>query len=107
MSPGWATESWPDVIDVVTVDLAYLAVADLVPQLEGLRLGDGADRVAVVKPMYELGLPMPPTDRAVLGHAVDRATAALANGRWRVLGAIESPVRGSGGAVEFLVHARR
>src|SRR5207302_2622448 len=50
----------PDTIEVVTLDLSYLALADAVPQLEALRLDPQADAVALVKPQFELGLARPP-----------------------------------------------
>jgi TlyA family rRNA methyltransferase/putative hemolysin len=43
-------------VDVMTLDLSYLSVAEAVPQLEAVRMAPDADLVALVKPMYELGL---------------------------------------------------
>jgi 23S rRNA (cytidine1920-2'-O)/16S rRNA (cytidine1409-2'-O)-methyltransferase len=97
----------PDRIGIVTVDLSYLSVARLAPQLESLGFERDADLVALVKPMYELGLAAPPDDPALRREAVARAGRALAATGWRVAGSIESPVRGARGAVEHLLHARR
>jgi 23S rRNA (cytidine1920-2'-O)/16S rRNA (cytidine1409-2'-O)-methyltransferase len=98
-------EAVPDTIDVVTLDLSYLAVADAVPQLEALRLAADADAVALVKPQFELGLAAPPEDDARLGTAVERACEGFARAGWTVAGVIETPVPGGRGAREFLVHA--
>ena len=54
----------PDEVEVVTLDLSYLALADAVPQLDRLRLGRGADAVALVKPQFELGLVATPRSEA-------------------------------------------
>jgi 23S rRNA (cytidine1920-2'-O)/16S rRNA (cytidine1409-2'-O)-methyltransferase len=95
-------------IDIVTMDLSYLSIADAAPQLETLRLAGGADLVAVVKPMFELGAASPPTDgrqlRRALRHAVEGVEL---DGRWQVVGTARSPVTGARGAQEWLLHARR
>jgi 23S rRNA (cytidine1920-2'-O)/16S rRNA (cytidine1409-2'-O)-methyltransferase len=96
-----------DTIEVFTLDLSYLSVAAAAPQLETLSIADDADLVALVKPMFELGLEAPPTDRARLQGAVARASEGIEHGPWEVVGRTASPVRGSNGAVEFFVHARR
>ena len=97
----------PDAIDVFTVDLSYLSLTDAVPQLEQTRVADAADLIALVKPMFELGLDTPPTDDVRLQEAVDRAADGIERGPWQVVGRTASPIRGSNGAVEFLIHARR
>jgi 23S rRNA (cytidine1920-2'-O)/16S rRNA (cytidine1409-2'-O)-methyltransferase len=97
----------PDRIGIVTVDLSYLSIARLAPQLGSLRLAPDADLMALVKPMYELGLATPPDDPALRREAVACAGRALAATGWRVAGSIQSPVRGARGAIEHLLHARR
>jgi 23S rRNA (cytidine1920-2'-O)/16S rRNA (cytidine1409-2'-O)-methyltransferase len=96
----------PDELEVVTLDLSYLALADAVPQLAGLRIARGCTLVALVKPQFELGLSMPPTEERVLADAVRRAIAGICGAGWQVTGSIRSPVAGSRGAIEFFVHAR-
>lgn len=97
----------PEPVDLVTLDLSYLALARAVPQLERIELARDADTIALVKPQFELGLATPPADQALLAEAGDAAAAALELCGWRVRGTIESPVRGARGAIEFLLHARR
>ena len=63
--------------------------------------------VALVKPMYELGLEHPPRRRADRRRAVASAEEGLRSAGWTPLGAIRSPVPGRRGAIEYLVHARR
>jgi predicted rRNA methylase YqxC with S4 and FtsJ domains len=57
--------------------------------------------------MFELGLAAPPTDAKDLDAALGRASIALEATGWTVLGSISSPVTGSRGAIELLLHARR
>jgi 23S rRNA (cytidine1920-2'-O)/16S rRNA (cytidine1409-2'-O)-methyltransferase len=97
----------PDQVAMITVDVSYLSLASAVPQLESLAIAGDADLVALVKPMFELALDRPPEDRERLEQAASRAEAAIGAGPWEVRGVVESPVTGSRGAVEFLLHARR
>jgi 23S rRNA (cytidine1920-2'-O)/16S rRNA (cytidine1409-2'-O)-methyltransferase len=97
----------PDAIELVTIDVSYLALAAAVPQLARVELAAGAELVALVKPQFELGLARPPRQRATLAEALDRAAAGIEAAGWRVLGGMESPLRGAGGAEELFVHARR
>lgn len=97
----------PEQADLVTLDLSYLAVARAAPQLEELSLAPGARLVAVVKPMFELGLGSPPGGDRELEEAVTRAVGGLERSGWRVTGARRSPVTGARGAAEYLLCARR
>jgi 23S rRNA (cytidine1920-2'-O)/16S rRNA (cytidine1409-2'-O)-methyltransferase len=97
----------PDAIDLVTLDLGYLSLADGVPQLNGLAFAPGADLVALVKPMFELRLGEPPEERLALDEALKRASAGVESAGWRMTGSMDSPVRGGGGAAELFLHARR
>jgi 23S rRNA (cytidine1920-2'-O)/16S rRNA (cytidine1409-2'-O)-methyltransferase len=97
----------PDAIELISLDLGFLALATGVPQLNRLELAPDADLVALVKPTAELGLPSPPQDEASIKDAVERAGAAVATAGWEVLNAVESPIRGSRGAIEWFLHGRR
>jgi 23S rRNA (cytidine1920-2'-O)/16S rRNA (cytidine1409-2'-O)-methyltransferase len=94
-------------VEVISLDLGFLALATGVPQLNQLEIAPGADLLALVKPTAELGLPSPPDDEASIQEAVRRASAAVSEAGWEVLQAVESPIRGSRGAVEWFVHGRR
>lgn len=97
----------PEPVEVLTLDLSYLALADAVPQLEAVRIAADADAVALVKPQFELGLASPPRDAARLDDARAHAAAGFARAGWDVRGVVESPVRGARGARELLLHATR
>jgi 23S rRNA (cytidine1920-2'-O)/16S rRNA (cytidine1409-2'-O)-methyltransferase len=94
-------------IGTVTMDLSYLSVADAVPQIETLSFAPDADLVALVKPMFELGLDSPPEDDRSLRRALDLAVAGVERLPWHVTGTMPSPVTGAKGAREWLMHARR
>ncbi len=94
-------------IGTVTMDLSYLSVADAAPQIETLPFAPDADLIALVKPMFELGLDSPPEDDPTLRRALDLAVAGVERLPWHVVGTMASPVTGSKGAREWLLHARR
>jgi 23S rRNA (cytidine1920-2'-O)/16S rRNA (cytidine1409-2'-O)-methyltransferase len=96
----------PEPIEVVTMDLSYLPIARAAPQLEAIALSAAVDLVALVKPQHELGLGAeagPEQVDEAVAHARDGLTAT----GWAVRATTRSPVLGSRGAVEWLVHARR
>jgi 23S rRNA (cytidine1920-2'-O)/16S rRNA (cytidine1409-2'-O)-methyltransferase len=101
------TRHVPEPVQIITIDLSYLAVSDAVSQLEPIRIDPSADLIALVKPMFELGLPSPPAECSELSRAVERAGAGLEAAGWSVLRSIRSPVAGARCAIEVLVHARR
>ena len=96
-----------DPVDLVVLDLSYLALSVAVPQLETVSFAASACMIALVKPMYELRLPTPPTRDEDLGEAVRRATSGIERSGWSVRGCVRSPIRGRRGAVEFLLCAER
>src|SRR5262249_10714383 len=97
----------PQPIDLVTIDLSYLAIACAVAQLGRLRMVPGAGLIALVKPMVELGLGEAPRDHESLAEAIEAAARGVEAQNWQVVSSIASPVRGRGGAREGFLHARR
>ena len=96
----------PEEVEVVTIDVSYLSLANAVPQLASVAFAPAADLVALVKPMFELKLPaLPPDER--LPEAVEAAVKGIERAEWKVLATMPSMVRGAHDAVEFLIHARR
>lgn len=100
-------ERVPEPIELVTLDLSYLPLADGVRQLERVELAPGAELVALVKPMFELRRPSAPIDDASLDEAVSRARDGVAAAGWRIVDSMPSPVTGARGAREGFVYARR
>jgi 23S rRNA (cytidine1920-2'-O)/16S rRNA (cytidine1409-2'-O)-methyltransferase len=97
----------PDSIELVTVDVSYLALAAAVAQLDRIALAHDADLIGLVKPMFELRLATAPSDAISVDAATERAASGIAAAGWRVIGTMPSPVLGGRGAVEALLHARR
>ena len=97
----------PEVVDLVTMDLSYLAVADAVPQLAHLDLCDGADLVTLVKPTFELRRSSLAASDDDLVMAVERAARGIAFGGWAVAGSCAAPATGQRGAREAFIYASR
>ena len=85
-------------VDLVTIDLSYLALADAVPQLERLDFAADAHLIALVKPMFELHAPAPPPQPE---RAVPLACDAIAR-TWTPRACMRSPT-----TEEFLLWATR
>jgi 23S rRNA (cytidine1920-2'-O)/16S rRNA (cytidine1409-2'-O)-methyltransferase len=103
---GWARTMLPEPVDLVTLDLSYLAVADALPQLDRALLAPEAHLVALVKPTYELHSAALAADQARVDQAVGVATHAMRLEGWDVSSTVPSSVRGARGAVEVFVSAR-
>lgn len=97
----------PETIEMITIDLSYLALTVAVPQLERVSIDPNADLLALVKPMFELGLGRPPSDEFLLDKAVRSAAHGIDRAGWKVLGKMRSPIPGTRGAIEFFLRARR
>jgi 23S rRNA (cytidine1920-2'-O)/16S rRNA (cytidine1409-2'-O)-methyltransferase len=97
----------PEPIEMVTVDVSYLALAAAVAQLDHIDVAADADLIGLVKPMFELRLATAPTDARTVAAATERAAIGIEAAGWTVVGSMASPVLGGRGAVEALLHARR
>jgi 23S rRNA (cytidine1920-2'-O)/16S rRNA (cytidine1409-2'-O)-methyltransferase len=96
----------PDPVDLVTLDLSYLAVADALPQLDLALFAPDAHLVALVKPTYELHSAALAADPARVEQAVARAVDAMVRHGSEVQQRVPSSETGARGAVEVFVSAR-
>jgi 23S rRNA (cytidine1920-2'-O)/16S rRNA (cytidine1409-2'-O)-methyltransferase len=98
----------PEPVRLVTMDLAYLSLARAAPQIaERVPMAPDADVIALVKPMFELGLASAPTDEASVRAAVAHAAEGFAANGFTVVADMESPIPGGRGAREAFLHVRR
>jgi 23S rRNA (cytidine1920-2'-O)/16S rRNA (cytidine1409-2'-O)-methyltransferase len=96
--------------DLVVVDVSFISIGLLVGNLAAVG-GPGCEYVILVKPQFEAGRgAVAPggvvTDREVRLGAVAKALDALADQALAPMGLIASPVTGSAGNQEYLVHCR-
>lgn len=97
----------PDVVDLVTVDVSYLPVADAVRSLLRLRLAPQAGLVALIKPTFELRAGTLVTDTRAVRHAIHIAVEAIDAIGWRAEACTIPAVTGAGGAIEAFLLAHR
>ncbi len=100
----------PSPVDLVVVDVSFISLAHILPQVPPL-LRPGADVVALVKPQFEAGrdevgkkgIVRDPDvhERVIAGVTEAAGRAGLAR-----VGLTPSPVRGAEGNQEFLLHLR-
>ncbi len=105
------TDDVPHVVDVVTIDVAFISLRLILPALPPF-LAPGADVVALVKPQFEAGredvgkhgiVTDPAIHAAVIAGVTD---AAQTIGLTRI-GLTASVITGATGNQEFFVHLRR
>ena len=92
-------------VNLITMDLSYLAIADAIGQLDRRILAPAAQLIALVKPTFELHAATLADQPQQVAAAVDTAAGALKRHGWRILGQQPSVIRGAKGAVEVLLHA--
>jgi 23S rRNA (cytidine1920-2'-O)/16S rRNA (cytidine1409-2'-O)-methyltransferase len=97
----------PPAIELLTVDLSYVPLAEALLQLGRVRFAPQAAFLALVKPTFELRAARPITDASDIDKAVDLASAAAVEAGWRIDGRIASPVLGRARAPEIFLHATR
>lgn len=97
----------PEAVDVVTIDVSYLPLAEAARQLDRVELAPGAQLIGLVKPMFELRLDHAPSDRPSLDGAMGLAVEGVSAAGWDVAGTMDSPVTGAKGAPELFLRACR
>ena len=97
----------PGPVEVIAMDLSYLALADAVPQLEVVDIDPQADLVALVKPTFELHKAALASSASEVTEAVERAANGMVSNGWDVRQVCPAPRTGRRGAPEVFIHARR
>ena len=103
-------EKLPEDVQYVTVDVSLLPLEQILPAVTKL-LATGGEIIALFKPQYET------RDPAMLHHGVIQGEENrqillknfhtwLEGNNWKIIGEMESPIRGSKGNVEYLFHLK-
>ncbi len=104
---GLSPDVIPETVEVITIDLSYLALADSVPQLEAIDISRDADLVALVKPTFELHHGALASSAKEVVDAVERAAAGIDSKGWDVQRRYPAPRTGRKRAPEVFIHAHR
>lgn len=93
-------------VDLVTVDVAFISLAKVLPAVQGL-LTPGGSAVVLVKPQFEAGRTRLKRgvvrEAAVHQEVLTRVIATAQAGGWSVVRATPSPLPGPEGNVEFFL----
>lgn len=103
-------EGLPDRIEVITIDVSLLPLEEILPSVKRLLVKNG-EVVALFKPQYQA------RDQSLLRHGIvkDDATREILSesfriwatkNNWNILEKMESPIQGSRGNTEYLLHLR-
>ena len=100
----------PEPVELLVADVSFISLKLVLPAAFAL-CAPAAELVALVKPQFEAGMAQlkkgivrDDAVRKAVCTDIDRFIAAEG---WRVVGAIQSPLRGGEGNREFLIGARR
>ncbi len=97
--------------DLVVADLSFISLRTVAPALVGLT-APGGDLVLLVKPQFEASKAAASKGKGVIREpaewqaATEGVSAAIVEAGAAMMGEMASPLRGTEGNVEFLVHAR-
>jgi len=102
--------SLPGPVDLVVIDVSFISLAQILPRVPPV-LSAGADVVALVKPQFEAGREEVGRkgivrDPAVHERVIEKVTTAAEEAGFIRAGLTPSPITGSEGNREFLVHLR-
>lgn len=99
-------------VDVVVGDLSFISLRSVIGPMLGL-LAPGGDLVVLVKPQFEAGRSEASKGRGVIRdpeiwrRVLEEVLVAIEEAGAAIMDAMVSPLRGAGGNVEFLLHARK
>jgi len=103
-------EALPGRVDIVTIDVSFISLTQILPVIPALLRGD-ADVIALVKPQFEAGRAEVKKgivrDPAIHSRVVEHVSSTAAEVGLTPMGSIPSPITGQKGNVEFLLHLRR
>lgn len=104
-------EKLPELVDLVVIDVSFISLAPILRAAQALLKSETGQMVALIKPQFEAGKDQVGRGGIVRDPNVHRAVqekiARFAESLGlRVCGLVESPIAGTEGNVEFLIHLR-
>jgi len=103
-------QSLPEEVDMIVVDVSFISLHTIFPNIKNLMKRDAVNLVTLIKPQFEAGKKEAARGRGVIhDHAVHRQVlehivqSAQDQGLF-LYGLIPSPIKGPKGNIEFLAH---
>ena len=101
----------PEAVSLAVIDVSLISLKEILPATARL-LEENGQLIALLKPQYETrdqsmlrnGIIVDP---AVREHIRDDMLHWVAENGWEVLGKMESPIQGTEGNVEYLLHLKK
>ncbi|WP_333652754.1 TlyA family RNA methyltransferase [Dissulfurispira sp.] len=104
-------ERVPEDIDIVTIDVSFISLIKVVPNVLGF-LKENGEIIALIKPQFEVGKGEVGKggivkDEAKRLKAVDRVKENLEALGLQTIGVMQSPIPGQKGNIEYLIYMKR
>ena len=99
-------------VDLLVADLSFISIRSVIDALVGL-VRPGGDLIILVKPQFEAGRAEVSRGRGVVRdpdvwqRVLDEAVVVIERAGAAIMGGMVSPLRGTDGNAEFLLHAQR
>lgn len=100
----------PEEVDFVCVDVSFISLEKVLPKVKEL-LGEKGEAVCLIKPQFEVGPEKVGRGGIVREEsyrleAVEKVKKCAKKLGFRIVGVMESPVRGSKGNIEYLMYMK-
>ncbi len=104
-------ERIPDEIDIATIDVSFISLAKVIPNVLEFLKEDG-EIIALIKPQFEVGKGEVGKggvvrDEAKRLKAVDRVKENLESLGLQTIGVMQSPIPGQKGNIEYLIYMKK
>ena len=103
-------KGFPEQVELVTIDVSFISLKRIFPVVNNWSKQKKIRVIALIKPQFEVGRKIAAKGRGVIRSDKDRQKAVkdiLSTARdegFKVLGVVESPIKGPKGNVEFLTY---
>jgi 23S rRNA (cytidine1920-2'-O)/16S rRNA (cytidine1409-2'-O)-methyltransferase len=102
-------DALPESVALAAIDVSFISLELILPNVFRWMAADGADVVALIKPQFEAGKAKVGKggivrDPAVHAEVCERIRAFVTTHGWQMCGLVESPILGTEGNKEFLAH---
>jgi 23S rRNA (cytidine1920-2'-O)/16S rRNA (cytidine1409-2'-O)-methyltransferase len=103
-------KDFPEPVELVTIDVSFISLKRIFPIVNNWSNQKKIRVIALIKPQFEVGRKIAAKGRGVIRSDKDRQKAVkdiLSTARdegFKVLGVVESPIKGPKGNVEFLTY---
>lgn len=104
-------ESIPEPVDIAVIDVSFISLLKVIPRVSEFLSPDG-EIIALIKPQFEAGREHVAKGGVVKNETVrlqviDRMKVSAEDMGFRVMGVIQSPIKGPKGNVEYLMYLRK